>query len=72
MLRYVGVEVGWVDRGQAQVHAEFLLEILLGKGPVGRQRRRGILKMTVRFGGGWNWLGIRQIEDFLNKYARTS
>ena len=55
MLRYVGVEVGWADRRQARVHAEFLLEILLGKGPVGRLRRRGILKIsTVRFGGGWN------------------
>ena len=55
MLRYVGVEVGWADRGQARVHAEILLEILLGKRPLGRLRRRGSLKISVvRFGGGWN------------------
>lgn len=54
MLRYVGVAVGWADRGQARVHAEFLLEILQGKCPVGRLRKRGILKISiVRFGGGW-------------------
>lgn len=55
MLRYVRAEVGWADRGQARVHAEILLEILLGKRPLGRLKRRGSLKISVvRFGGGWN------------------
>lgn len=55
MLRYVGVAVGWPDRGHVRVHAEFILEILLGQRPVGKLRKRGILEISIfRFGGGWN------------------
>ena len=51
----MGVAVGWADRGHVRVHAEFLLEILLGKRPVGKLGKRGILKISIFwFGGGWN------------------
>jgi len=46
MLRYVGVAFGWADRGHVRVHAEFLLEILRGKSPVEKPRKRGILKIV--------------------------
>jgi hypothetical protein len=56
-IRYVMWELQLVGRieDKTLVPAEFLLEILLGKRPVGRLRRRGFLKISiVQFGDGWN------------------